>query len=374
VRIALNALPINNFSGRRVLLGHLRNLAMAGLGRHSFHVLHHAGNRDLRSELGANVEWVECAGVGQHWIGRSLWEADKLRSTLRRIRADRLISTSGALSLRAGVPQWVWAQNPWCFFPAFHFGLTDRIKAGLQRSGYRRAQRQAEAIFYLSDFMARTYAANALASPRHGATTFVGVDDEIFDAAQVPLNFEQRDGGVVCVSVMTPHKAIEDLVDAMAIVARRQEGVLLTLVGPWSDPSYRVRIEERIVGHGLADRVQILGGVAQSVMLDYYRRARVFCLLSRCESFGIPAVEAQAFGTPCVVADACAPPEIAGPGGIVVPPGDPVAAANAVERLLSDSVRWVQASEAALANVERFRWSRVSMPMIEWLESVATTR
>jgi glycosyltransferase involved in cell wall biosynthesis len=95
----------------------------------------------------------------------------------------------------------------------------------------------------------------------------------------------------------------------------------------------------------------------------------VFCLLSGCESFGIPAVEAQLFGTPCVVADVCAPPEIAGPGGEVVPAGDPLAAAKALAPLLVDASAWQAASSRALANVERFRWSRVSTPLMEFFDA-----
>jgi glycosyltransferase involved in cell wall biosynthesis len=368
MRVALNALPINNFSGRRVLLGHLRNLALAGAGRHSFHVLHHAGNRDLRSDLGSNVEWVECAGVGLHWLGRLVWESLRMRRQLRALQADCLISTSGAMVPFAGVPQWVWAQNPWCFFSEYHFGATDWFKAWLQRIGYRSAQRNAQAVFYLSDFMAQRYARNAGGPPRHGATTYVGVDDDVFAAAAAPLDFDARPLEIVTVSVMTPHKAVEDIIDALALLHQRSIKARLTLVGPWSDAGYRQDIETRLARLALSAFVEITGMVDQDALMAHYRRARVFCLLSRCESFGIPAVEAQAFGTPSVVADACAPPEVAGPGGRVVVPGDIAAAADALGALLLDPEQWRIASEAALANVERFSWQRVSQPMIDWID------
>jgi len=368
MRVAVNALPINNFSGRRVLLGHLRNLAAASNRRHSFHVLHHAGNRDLRCDLGPNVEWIECAGVGSRWLGRLVWEATRMRRQLRLLGADRLISTSGALVPFAGVPQWVWAQNPWCFFPAFHFGIGDRIKARLQRIGYAAAQRHAQAMFYLSDYMARCYAENAQATAIHGATTYVGVDDDIFAAAADRLDFDARELEIVTLSVMTPHKAIEDCVDALALLHSRGILARLALVGPWSDPQYRLEIEVRVARLALAPYVEISGAVDQAKLMSHYRRARVFCLMSRCESFGIPAVEAQAFGTPSVVADACAPPEVAGPGGRVVAPGDIAGAADALAALLVDREQWQVASAAALRNVERFRWGRVSQPMIDWLD------
>jgi len=374
MRVAINALPITNFSGRRVLLGHLRNLARHQPERDQFVVLHHAGNRDIRCDLGANVEWVECAQADRKWFGRLLWESTRMHRELRRLRVDALISTSGAMVLFAGVPQWVWAQNPWCFFPQFHFGLRDRLKAAMQRRGYRSAQKNAAAVFYLSDFMARSYARNAHCEPRHGATSYVGVDDSMFEAARELSSFDAREFEIVTVSVMTRHKAIEDVIDALAVMHRRGIAARLALVGPWADAGYRTQIEARVQRLQLTDFVTITGAVSNDGLIQHYRRARVFCLLSRCESFGIPAVEAQAFGTPSVVADACAPPEVAGPGGRVVPAGNIDAAARALADLLTDEVQWQQASTAALSNVERFRWQRVSQPMLDWLDATAAGR
>ena len=367
MRIAVDALPINNFSGRRVLLGHLRNLAAAGEGRHSFHVLHHAGNRDLRRDLGDHVQWIEC-DTGAQWMKRLIWQRLSMRKVLRDIGADVLLSTSGALVPGASVPQLVLAQNPWCFFPAFHRNASDRLKARLQRIGYRKAQRKAEAIFYLSNYMARAYRENSGTSPRHGETLYVGVDEGEFANVDAPARHAQRELAIVTVSVMARHKAVEDVLGALLVLHGRGVMARLYLVGPWADEGYRREIAGRIQQSNLGEYVSITGAVGDDELAAYYRRSRVFCLLSRCESFGIPAVEAQLFGTPCVVADACAPPEIAGPGGLVVPLADVPATADALQGLLEDEVRWIAASRAALDNVERFLWRRVSEPLLRYLD------
>ncbi|MDI1253498.1 glycosyltransferase family 4 protein [Thermomonas sp.] len=244
------------------------------------------------------------------------------------------------------------------------------MKARMQRHGYKNAQRRAAAMFYLSNYMARIYADNAACTPRDGATVLVGVDDRMFEkAAAIPLpGFEQRAMEIVVVSVMTPHKSVEDVLDAVAILRERGVDACLTLVGPWSDSDYRSAIEQRIGTKGLASAVTITGAVSDQELIRHYQRARVFCLLSRCESFGIPAVEAQVFGTPCVVADVCAPPEIAGPGGFAVPAGRIDLAADALQPLLTSADAWRAASSRALANSERFRWSRLSQPIIDFID------
>jgi len=372
MRIAVDALPINNFSGRNVLGGHLRNLAAAGKGRHRYHVLHHAGNGDIRRDLGDHVEWVQCvdAATGSHWARRLWWQRTRMQKQLDAIGADLLLSTSGALVPGVTTPQMVLVQNPWCFFPQFHAGPADRLKARLQRHGYAKAQRKAAAMLYLSDYMARIYAENSGAMPQQGATVLVGVDDRMFAAAAAaPLpGFAERAPKIVLVSVMTPHKSVEDVIDALALLHSRGVDARLALVGPWSDAAYRASIEARIARLGLASAVEIAGKVTDDVLMDHYRRARVFCLLSRCESFGIPAVEAQVFGTPCVVANVCAPPEIAGPGGAVVPAGAIALAADALQPLLSDADAWGAASSRALQNAERFRWERLSGPISDFID------
>jgi glycosyltransferase involved in cell wall biosynthesis len=368
MRVAVDAFAVSNFSGRHVLLGHLRAAAAATRGRHSFHILHHAGNRDLRRDLGENVEWIECAGAGPHWTRRVAWEATRLGGRLRELRADVLLSTSGALVPGVSLPQLVLAQNPWCFFPQFHRTPADRLKARLQRLGYRRAQRRAEAIFFLSDYLGRAYREEAGRAPRGSETLYVGIDDAMYAAAGEPQGFESRELAIVTVSVMARHKAIEDVVDALARLHGKGVRARLRLVGPWADALYRREIERRIGRADLSDFVEITGAVDDAGLAEHYRRARVFCLLSRCESFGIPAVEAQVFATPCVVADNCAPPEVAGPGGQVVATGNIEAAANALQRLLTDAAAWREASARARANAERFRWDRVSQPFVRYLD------
>jgi len=169
--------------------------------------------------------------------------------------------------------------------------------------------------------------------------------------------------------VMARHKRVEDVVAALRTLHSQGVPATLELVGPWPDAAYRAEIEALVQSTGLAQSVTITGGVSDAELPVHYRRARAFCLLSRCESFGIPAVEAQLFGTPCVVSDSSAAPEIAGPGGFVVADGDVEGAAAALRRLLCEEATWNERSQAACENVERFRWSRVSRPLLDYLDA-----
>lgn len=368
MRIAVDALAVTNLSGRRVLIGHLAEQASTLPAQHHFLVLHHRGNWDLIRNLGSHVSWLECPGFTRHWTGRLLWQYTVLPLLLRRQRIDLVLSPTGALTPGSHLPHIVLAQNPWCLVPALQRGPASRLKAALQRHAYRRAQRQARVLFCNSTYLSLIYARNAGTQPRREPILANGIDEAIYQAALPIAAFETRELELLTVSVMTPHKAIEVVIDALALLRAKGVSVRLRLVGPWSDRTYRQRIEQQITALGLSEAVVIQGRVSEAQLHSHYRQARVFVLLSRCESFGLPAVEAQAFGTPSVVADLCAPPEIAGPGGLVVPPDDPAAAADALEALLCDAKVWQEASARACANAERFRWSTVSRPLAQCLK------
>ena len=90
--------------------------------------------------------------------------------------------------------------------------------------------------------------------------------------------------------------------------------------------------------------------------------------MSWCESFGIPAVEAQAFGTPVISSNCCAIPEVCGNGGVYPEPGDYQSVATKMARLLTDDNEWAQLSEAAIQNSEKYRWDLCSKPLMRIFE------
>jgi glycosyltransferase involved in cell wall biosynthesis len=365
MRIAFNALSVSNLSGRHVLLGHIRQVIAAGGARHV--LLHHAGNRDLAEALGSELDVFECPPSTVGWLGRAAWEATAMPRVLRRLGAHALFSPAGTTTPRVQIPQLVLAQNPWCVVREVQHGRAAWLKAGLQRLAYRRAQREAALMLFNSEYMRRAYRDNAGSEPRDALLLLQGLEDETFASGLAAPSFAERKAEILVVSVMARHKAVEDVVDALAALRRQGVDATLSIVGPWADASYEQQIRRQIEALDLARHATICGKVSRQQLHAHYARARVFCLLSRCESFGIPAVEAQAFGTPCVVADCGAPPEIAGPGGVVVPQGAVEAAAQALARLVTDEAWWQNRSAAARINVQRFRWEACSRPLVDWI-------
>ena len=366
MRILVNALSVTNLSGRHVLLGHLRRLAKWTAGKHEFVVLHHDSNRDLVRDLGKNVLWMECPNRTAEWKARGAWELCQLPKIVRWTNSDAVFNPAGTVFVGLDVPQISFAQNPWCLADIPRKGWTNRFKARLQQIAYRHAMKKASVMVFNSRYMRNAYRKNAGCKESRSYVIYQGVDDDTFQAARaMRRSIKRRRGQVVSVSAMAPHKGVETVVEAIRIV-RTDFGfpASLALVGGWPDVEYERAIRFQVAMAGLEDAVEFRGHVRRRDLYCSYAESKVFCLMSRCESFGIPAVEAQAFGTPVITSNCCAMPEIGGAGGVYPLPGDAREVAAQMFRLLSDDDAWTELSELALANARRFRWDRCSMPFL----------
>jgi len=372
MHILVNALSVTNFSGRHVLLGHLSRIAPWSADRHKFIILHHKGNSDIIRNLEANVHWIECPEYTKHWIGRTLWEILFLPSLALKMKANLLLTTSGTVMTRLSIPQISYAMNPWCLVPKVHQKPAEKIKARLQRWAYKQAIKKAYAMVFLSDFMRQAYRKNAGFQEAMSEVVYTGIDEEIDQTAKPWRDNPglKKPKQVLCVSVMAPHKGIETLVRAIDQVRRIHSiPAELLLVGPWSDKDYLKKTRGLISQLELEDVVTIKGHVPTEELHRHYAESKIFCLMSWCESFGIPSVEAQAYGTPAVSSNCCAIPEVCGKGGVYPEPGDVEGTAEALAHLLTDEKAWSELSLAAIENSKRFQWDLCSRPLMQLIDS-----
>lgn len=125
------------------------------------------------------------------------------------------------------------------------------------------------------------------------------------------------------------------LASVLADLQRRSQRWQLVVCGegPMSGP-LRARLEEL----GVSDRAELLGYVPiDKGLLDHYRDSHLFLHVSWTE--GLPQVLFEAFAArlPTVATAVGGVPAAAGDAALLVPPGDPVAAAAALEQLASDA-------------------------------------
>ncbi len=377
MNILIDGLSCTNLSGRQVLCGLLTEL-LRGTEQERFILLLHPGNRDVVElmeeayglEMPKRLVVVFAPAWTAHWFGRALYERWNLRRRIARFDVDVCLTLSGGW-----IPGWPCRQvtlalNPWALVHTGRRSPAQCMKAALQRRTYRKAVQYADGIGYGSGYMQRIYRTNANAVERSGAIVYPALSDrDITEMERIKQQALPRDRyTILCVSLMTSHKDIGTLLDALHML-REQYSIpaSLRLVGGWSDERYRTAVEQQIERLGLNAAVRIEGHLPRLDLLRAYRSARVYGLLSRSESFGIPAVEAQRMGAPVVAALGCAAPEVCGAGGRYVEPGAATAAAAELRRLLTDDAAWQTLSDASETNARGFEYAVTTRPLFSLL-------
>ena len=140
------------------------------------------------------------------------------------------------------------------------------------------------------------------------------------------------------------------LARAFQRIRRRRPRLRLLVVGPTGNLS-------------LPEGATHLGYLPAAELPALFRRTTVFVLPTLREAFGIAFLDAMACAVPCVGTSVEAVPEIVDDGstGLLVPPGDDVSLANAIERLLANPAQARAMGRRGREKAERcYRWGQVA--------------
>ncbi len=158
------------------------------------------------------------------------------------------------------------------------------------------------------------------------------------------------------VGVFEPRKNIPNLLRAYRLLPGRTPPLVLAGRRGWLYEESFALIESL----DLRDRVIVLEDVPQGDLPTLYSGAVLHLLPSFYEGFGLPALEAMACGTPTIVSDRGALPEVVGDVGALIDPDDPEHIARAIRDLLKDSGRRLEMTALGLAHAASFTWKRTA--------------
>lgn len=154
-------------------------------------------------------------------------------------------------------------------------------------------------------------------------------------------------------------KGVRYLFEALSLLPKE---VRLKIVD--QGPPYKRYAAGRAVKSGVADRVTFTGRLTDEELLAAYHAAGVVVMPSLFEGFGLPAAEGMATAAPVIVSRAGSLPEVVGEdeeGGLLVPPRNPAALAEAIGRVLFDPALARQLGRQGRDRVLRlFSWERTA--------------
>jgi len=240
--------------------------------------------------------------------------------------------------------------------------VTDLGGGGWDFSAYVGTERWFDGHLHISEYSRRVHghAGNARAHVILG-----GVDAEKFS----PDPGTERDGTVLFVGRLMPHKGVDELVRAVPA------DVPLEIIGQ----PYDARFVEDLKRLAEGKRVRLRHDCGDAELVEAYRRALCVVLPSVYrhayggetkvpELLGQTLLEGMACGAPAICTDVASMPEVVEDGvtGFVVPPHDPEALRQKILWLREHPERAAEMGRAARRRVlEKFTWPAVVSRCLE---------
>ena len=240
-------------------------------------------------------------------------------------------------------PQWCQWHN------VIHYGLA-----------MTRSARMATAVVVPSEFTRRELVDHVGVEERRIRVAPLGVGPEFRPADDAAIERVRGRHGLperylLCVGNIEPRKNLDEVIVALSFIAE-EVGHDLVIAGKYGWKCRHIAAEMSCSAY--AERIHWLDWVAQEDLTALYSGADLFVQWSLHEGFGLTPLEAMACGTPAVISDGGALPEIAGEAARVVPlQSGPAGLADALVELIRDDDTRAEMARRGIEHAARYTWA-----------------
>jgi glycosyltransferase involved in cell wall biosynthesis len=194
----------------------------------------------------------------------------------------------------------------------------------------------------------------------------IGVDPSIYDDSLGSLVDAPY---ILYVGNVKPHKNLSRALAAFEALPAQYADVKFVIVGKkenfiTGDDAFiqRALLNPNVIFTGYVDDARLVG---------YYKHAILLFFPSLYEGFGLPPLEAQACGCPCLVSNAASLPEVCGDSVIYCDPYDVNDMSVQLERLLSNKALQDDLITKGFENIKRFSWEKSAQQIMKIIEENA---
>jgi glycosyltransferase involved in cell wall biosynthesis len=172
--------------------------------------------------------------------------------------------------------------------------------------------------------------------------------DQVFDRLGLTAPY------ILCVGTVEPRKNQIRLVKAFAESRGELKDWSLVIAGApgWGQDQVADAIESLQLGH----RIFLTGKISGLELASLYSRASVFAFPSVYEGFGIPLLEAFAYGIPALASTTPALAELAGSAALLIDPSDTSGIAEALVELANDEELRKRLASEGRERAGRYSW------------------
>ena len=151
-----------------------------------------------------------------------------------------------------------------------------------------------------------------------------------------------------------PHKNLDKLLDAFAILRHIHPNLKLTLAGR-EDVFYK-----RLLAHA-PDGIEFVPNPSDEKIQSLIEKATIFVFPSRIEGFGLPPLEAMSMGVPVSASDIPALREVLGDAAAFFNPNEASHLASVLSDLLVLSERRTSLIQKGFEQIKRYSWNKMAV-------------
>jgi glycosyltransferase involved in cell wall biosynthesis len=164
----------------------------------------------------------------------------------------------------------------------------------------------------------------------------------------------ERENMVLFLGAVQTRKNVARLVDAFERIRNDWRLVLAGATAGYGAEEILNRIERSPA----RSRIQVTGHLPKAALEKLFQQARIFAFPSLDEGFGIPILEAMAYGIPVITSNRSAMPEVAGGAAVLVDPLQTEEIEVALRELMGNAERRNELMIQGRERAAEFPWSR----------------
>jgi glycosyltransferase involved in cell wall biosynthesis len=180
------------------------------------------------------------------------------------------------------------------------------------------------------------------------------------EAQSVLERYQIHDPYVLYAGNVRTHKNVTRLIEAFAVARTelrehpKYSRLKLLIIG--DELATHQALRRTVVISRVQSDVRFLGFVPYEILKVFYENASAFVFPSLYEGFGLPPLEAMAFGTPVLTSNTSSLPEVVGDAAIMINPENVFEIARGVKQILCDEDLRKRLIQKGLEQIKKFSW------------------
>jgi alpha-1,3-rhamnosyl/mannosyltransferase len=226
---------------------------------------------------------------------------------------------------------------------------------------------RAEAIITISEFSKKEILNLLTVDPAKIYVTPLGVDQSFTPGKKRMQGLPDR--YILFLGNLEPRKNLPRLITAYQSLPqslRRRYPLVIAGAKGWGIKE----VKEILPSFQRDEKPIFTGYIPQSLLPCLYVGASLFVYPSLYEGFGLPVLEAMAFGVPIITSDSTSLPEVVGDAGVLIDPYDVDHLKEAMMELLKNEKERREMAEKGIARAKLFSWEKCARQTLNVYEKV----